>query len=370
MKFNNRLLEMKNGALSIGESDMELDASLDNYLGILAPDETRPGAVPLLNFSLRSKKLRTADLATRRNDTLSGPGTNDPASGTAGGLLLPGIDMAGTVAIDTLVTENFTFTGTHGTVSATGGVVKLHQLRLDAFDGSISTTGTLDLRDPAKRPFDLKLNVEGVESNSFLSPVTSFGKYLFGTLSLDTEMKGVLDDTLGISSATLTGNGDAIVSDGRLTGVPLLQSLSAFLSAPKLREVDFRSWTQSFSVADGRVKIDDLKIGGNDADITVNGFHGLDGTMDYSLRVRLPDSVSARIRPAGIAGQLLQFFRDSEGGLSFDFTVTGGMAAPVLKLDTRAQEELLRQKLKDDATKKLGDPLKKAIEGLKKIIKP
>jgi len=41
-----------------------------------------------------------------------------------------------------------------------------------------------------------------------------------------------------------------------------------------------------------------------------------------------------------------------------------------VKLDTRAQEELLRKKLQDDAAKKLGDPLKKAADALKKLIKP
>ena len=59
-------------------------------------------------------------------------------------------------------------------------------------------------------------------------------------------------------------------------GALLLEKLSGFLSADHLREVDFKNWSQSFSVADGRLNIIELKIGGADADITVNGVHGLD----------------------------------------------------------------------------------------------
>lgn len=358
--FNNRLLELRNVSCLLGESDLGLDASVDNYLGFLAEEGTRGAATPSMNFTMKSSRLRTEDLAAPSADSAAPGAGGDEAAGV---LFLPGVDMSGTVAVDTLITEKFTFSAVRGTVSSAGGILKLHQVRLDAFEGTVSTSGTLDLRDPSSRPFDLTLKADGVQSHSFLAPFTTFANYLFGKLTLSTSMRGVLDDTLGVRAASLTGNGDALISDGRLTGVPLLQSLSGFLDAGNLREVDFRSWTQSFSVADGRVKISDLKIGGRDADLDVSGFHGLDGSLDYALRIHVPREVAGRIRPQGTAGQLLQFFRDGDGGLNFDFLVTGSMDAPALKLDTRAQEELLRKQLQNDA-------LKKAAEGLKKLIKP
>jgi len=183
-------------------------------------------------------------------------------------------------------------------------------------------------------------------------------------------MKGDLDDTLGNSAKTLTGAGTALVADGKLTGLPLLEKLAGFLSADRLREVDFKTWSQSFSVADGKLNIRDLKIGGSDASITVNGTHGLDGSIDYSLNVRLPKAVAEKVIPQGVPPALVEFFRDRDSSMSFDFLVGGQSSSPALKLDTRAQEALLKQRLGDEAAKKLSDPLKKAAEGLKKLIKP
>ncbi len=364
--FNNQVLDMKGIELAIGGSDLRLDASLKNYLSLASAAGEKASAKPFLTFALKSKVLSTADISAAGN-----PGGQGKGSGAgSGGLILPGIDMAGTVDVETLKTEKFTFTNATGGISMTDGVAKLKDMQLDAFGGVIRTDGTLDLRRPDTRPFDLKLDVKGVESNSMLTPFTTFGRYLFGTLSLSTAFRGDLNDTLGITPATLAGDGSALIANGKLTGVPLLEKLSGFLSAAQLREVDFDSWSQSFSVADGKLNIKDLKVGGKDVNFIVNGAHGLDGSMDYTMHVQLPKAVSDQVRLQGVADQLLQFFKDKEGRINLDFLVSGQTASPELKLDTRAQETMLKQKLQDEATKKLSEPLKKAAEGLKKLFKP
>jgi uncharacterized protein involved in outer membrane biogenesis len=374
VKFDNQLLLMKNLTMVLGGSDMKIDATLRNYSALMMDGGGKAAPRPSLEFALKSRILNTADLPASDGDPAGsgragGGGTAAGGSGT-GSLLLPAIDMAGTVEVETLRTEKFTFTNTKGGIAVKDGIAKLKDLRLDVFGGSVETSGNLDLRDPSKRPFDLNLDVKNVESNSMLSPFTTFGKYLFGKLTLSTSMKGDLDDTLGISTTSLTGAGTALVADGKLTGLPLLEKLAGFLSADRLKEVDFKNWTQSFSVADGRLNVKDLKIGGNDANITVNGVHGLDGSVDYSMNINIPRDVAGKITPRGVPAELVQFFSDKEGNMSFDFLVTGQSASPSLKLDTRAQENLLKQRMGEEAAKKLTDPLKKAAEGLKKLIKP
>lgn len=368
--FNNQSLDLKNLAMAIGSSDLRLNASLKNYLSLVFPPEGASTPKPLLTFDLASKNLNTADLTPPPDSADAGTAADRGGAGGSGAGLLPGIDLSGTVSVETLRTEKFTFTNARGALSSTAGVVKLTGMTLDAFGGTVKTDGTLDLGKPDRRPFDLALDVRGVESNSLLSPFTSFGRFLSGKLTLTTALRGDLDDTLGITPATLAGDGSALIAEGKLTGVPLLQKLSGFLGAERLKEVDFQSWSQSFSIADGRLNIRDLKIGGRDADITVNGTHGLDGGIDYAMHLRLPASVSEGIRLQGVGDQLLRFFKDEEGRLNLDFTVGGDTRAPTLKLDTRAQEEMLKKKLLDDGAKQLGDPLKKAGEGLKKLIKP
>ena len=80
------------------------------------------------------------------------------------------------------------------------------------------------------------------------------------------------------------------------------------------------------------------------------------------MSLTLPKAASDKVKLQGVADQLVQFFRDGEGRLNLDFRVGGRADAPTLSLDTRAQEAALKQKLMDEAAKKLSDPLKKLFK--------
>src|SRR5690242_16005363 len=88
------------------------------------------------------------------------------------------------------------------------GKVNLKNFTVNAFQGTIKSQGTLDLHDQAKKPFDLDLSISNIESGELLPKFTSFGKYLAGKLNMNTKLKGDLNDTLGLNTQSLLGNGD------------------------------------------------------------------------------------------------------------------------------------------------------------------
>jgi hypothetical protein len=192
------------------------------------------------------------------------------------------------------------------------------------------------------------------------------------------ELKGDLDDTLGINRKTLAGSGNVRVTDGKLLGFPLTTKLADFTGISELREVSFQQWTNAFSIADGKVEIKDLAIAAGATNFLVKGFHGLDGIMDYDLTVKLPASFSDRLKLPGVGAELIKLFKDKEDRINLNFAVTGETTSPKLSLNTRAQEEAAKRaleeqknKLIDQGKKKLEDELKKkAQDGLKKLFKP
>jgi hypothetical protein len=312
-----------------------------------------------------------ADLMSEEGPTTGKTGGKTPEATTGG--LLPGIDINTSLTVGKLVTEKFTFENVRGAATVAGGVVQLKDMSLDVFGGKVKTKGTLDLRDPKKSPFDLDLDIKGVESNPLLSQFTSFGQYLFGKFSTNTRLKGDLNDTLGLNAQTLFGEGTVDISSGKLIGFPLTQKLADVTSLTELREVNFKDWTNAFSVSDGRLNIKDLKVQAGTIDFLLGGSQGLDGAMDYSLTVKLPPDVSDRIKLGGAADQLLQFFKDSNGRINLTFDVSGTATSPTLALNAKAQENAAKSALQgktDEAKKKLEDELKKkAEEGLKKLFK-
>jgi uncharacterized protein involved in outer membrane biogenesis len=376
LTLNNQAIESKKLTMNIGESDLNLGFTLRNYLAMVLSDSTsKQRSKPNATVTLTSQQLRTVDLTGDESSKSKEPadkGTRQP------GGMLPGIDIDATVTIGKLVTEKFTFTNVRGSVNIADGIVRLNNFNVNAFEGSIGAKGMLDVRNPEKRPFDLDLTINGVESNALLPKFTSFGNNLFGKLSMHTSLKGDLNDTLGLNTKTLAGNGTVQLVEGKLQGSPLTSRLAGVTGISELRQVDFRQWTNSFSIDGGRMKISDLRVGAADADFALNGFHGLtDGALDYKLSVTLPAAVSNRIKLGGVGDQLLQFLKDKEGRLQLSFDVTGTMTDPTLHLDTKAQQDALqraaeqkKQQLIDEGTKKAEDEAKKKLEeGLKKLFK-
>jgi hypothetical protein len=365
ISFNNQLVESKQLAMNIGESDLSLGFGLKNYMGIVSNDAVKSAGKPSVTLTLTSKQLRIADLMSEEKPAATEQkSTEKKQTG-----MLPGFDINANVNIGKLVTEKFTFTDARGTVAISNGIITLKNFSVNAFDGTIKTKGTLDLRDEKKRPFDLDLDITGVQSNAMLSNFTSFGQNIFGKISMSTKMKGDLNDTLGFDRKSLSGSGKLQIADGKLTGFPLTTKLAEVTNLTELREINFKNWTNAFTIADGRVNINDLKVNSGLSDFLVNGSHGLDGSMAYNLTTKLPASVSDRLKLGGTANQLLQFFKDKDGRINLNFTVSGMTSSPALKLDTKAQEEAAKSQLLEQGKKKLDDQLKKKADGLLKLFK-
>jgi hypothetical protein len=375
--FNNQVIESKQLAMNIGESDLRIAFSMRNYLGLVMKDSTKSGGAPSATLTLTSKQLRTADLMPAETPASPAPGTGAPPASSAGVGLPPGVHVNANVMIDKLVTEKFTFTNARGDAAVADGVVRLKGFTVNAFDGTIASKGMLDLRDPKKSPFDLDLDVRGVESSAMLPSFTSFGKYLFGKLSTTTSLKGDLNDTLGLDPQTLLGSGTVNMTDGKLIGLPMMEKLASLINVNELRAVNFKDWTNAFAIENGRFTVKGLKVNAGQTAFTLEGSQGLDGSLNYGLSVKLPEALSQKLSLPGVGNQLLQYFKDKDGRYDLAFNVGGMMANPSVSVNTKAQEdrakqalEAQKQKLLDDAKKKTGDDLKKKLgDGLKNLLK-
>ncbi|MBI1805930.1 MAG: AsmA family protein [Ignavibacteria bacterium] len=369
--FNNKIAESKQIVMNIGESDFNISFTLKNYLGMVMTDAAKATGTPSATMTLSSKQLRTADVISEKSNDAQ---DEEKSKGKVKkGSLLPGFNIDANVTIGRLVTEKFTFDNAHGTMNISNGIITLKNFSVNAFDGTIQSKGMLDVREMSKRPFNLDLDIKSVESHSLLPHFTSFGNYLFGKCSMTTKLQGDLNDTLGLNTQSLLGDGHVQVFDGKLLGMPLTNTLADFTNVTELREVNFKNWANAFSISNGRFNIKDLKVNAGATDFLLGGSQGLDGSLDYALTLKLPESMSGRLNLQGLAGELLQYFKDKDGRINLNLRVTGVAANPVLRLDTQAQQEMAKKAIEqkgNEAKQKLEDELKKkAEEGLKKLLK-
>jgi hypothetical protein len=244
---------------------------------------------------------------------------------------------------------------------------------LNGFGGSAVSKGSLNLKDPKRPLFDLALDINGVESHSLLPHFTSFGQRINGKMTMNTTMKGALNDTLGLVPSALNGAGRVQITDGVLNGVKVNETIAAMLKLPDLETIKFKDWANSFTIAEGRIIIKDLKIHALDADYTVNGSQGLDGSLDYAMTMLVSQATSGKVNLPGFAGQAADLFKDETGRLKLDFAVGGTSDNPKVQLDTKSAqskaEALARKKLEDEAKKATDQLKKKAEDAIKGIFK-
>jgi uncharacterized protein involved in outer membrane biogenesis len=372
--FNNQIVEARRVSMTLGKSDLVLAFWLKDYLSLMSTDAAAPQ--PKANLTLTSSHLYTADIMTDSARTAppgAQPAGTPPAPRRAPqrSLVLPNLDMDIAATIGTLTMERFEFSNVRATMRVSKGVITMQNFSLNAFDGSVISKGTLDLRAPQQPLFDLALDVKRVEAHAMLPKFTTFGERIYGRLTMNTTMKGALDDTLGLIAKTLTGRGDVEMENGRLTGVSVNKAVATFLKLPDLENITFKNWSNSFTISEGRIVVKDLTINALDADYVVNGSQGIDGTLDYAMTLLLPEKTSGRIAVPGFAGEALNLFKDNTGRVKLDFTVTGTSENPSVALDTKAArtkaEDMVKQKVADEA-KKLGEQAKKKGEDLLKDI--
>jgi uncharacterized protein involved in outer membrane biogenesis len=369
--FNNQQIEAKKLSMNLGKSDLTLAFALRNYLSMMSDEKTLPR--PTATLSLNSGHLYTADIMP--SDTQQKGATKDTAAAkkARSGVPLPNVDMDISASIGTLTMEKFEFKNVRGMMKIADGVMTLQNFSLNAFGGSAVSKGSLNLKNPKRPLFDLALDINGVESHELLPKFTSFGQRVHGKMTMSTTIKGALDDTLGLVPPTVNGQGQVHMTDGMLEGVKVNQTVAGLLKLPDLETIKFKDWGNSFTIADGRIIIKDLKIHALDADYTVNGSQGLDGSLDYSMTMLLSQATSGRVNIPGFAGQAADLFKDDSGRLKLDFSVGGTTDDPKVSLDTKSAqakaEALAKKKLEDEAKKATDQLKKKAEDALKNLFK-
>ncbi|MFH1681108.1 MAG: AsmA-like C-terminal region-containing protein [Candidatus Eisenbacteria bacterium] len=282
--------------------------------------------------------------------------------------------LTGTLAAESALAYRILLTSLKGKIAVTPpGEIELTDLVGNVYRGSVSGDAHIDIRGPGEAAYRFRARADDLEANDFLSNLTPARDILFGSLRMESEWEGsgLTEEEL---LQSLTASGNMKVKDGSVRNLQVLTRLSSFLGLNEMKDVRFREMWSSFSVAGGRLRVDDLVIASSDADWNVTGSVGFDGTLDYGISVHLSEQASRRFRERTTLANL---FADGSGRIPLDFRVTGTAKNPVLTYDAaktasragvRNLGDLLEKLEKDEKVKGVVDDLlgggKNPLDGL------
>ncbi|HET6204962.1 MAG TPA: AsmA-like C-terminal region-containing protein [Planctomycetota bacterium] len=281
---------------------------------------------------------------------------------TLGGTLRPdplrGIAVSGTIEAPSLALGDQTFLEGRIEVALSGGALRVRELRGRLNDGELSASGTVEFSGGGPpllalegRAKDVKVRRGLVLPLAHLVPIFASARpgqaEVSGAVTGDFALRGRGLDASSLRDH-LSGNARVSLGAGSVSGSPDVLPLLAALN--RRGSFRFDDVAAAFELSGGRLATDGIRIGSEEASLTLVGSTGLDGTLDYRILVDLPERVDRRSWGAALE----KLF--GAGGLPVG--LTGTVRSPSLTL--RAPEA------KDAAGGLLQGGLERLLEGLKK----
>ncbi|GAB7026035.1 AsmA family protein [Geotalea toluenoxydans] len=236
-------------------------------------------------------------------------------------------------------------------------ILNIDELKGKVAGGSFSETARVDLGQKGFT-YSTTLAIQGVKADSLVAAFApKAAGTVFGTLSLNAQLAGKGTQTAAIKK-NINGQGTYNISQGKLTGSGLVQSLAQFLDLEQLRVVQFEKFAGSFKIVNGKVIVDS-NITGRDVHITPKGTAGLDSSLDLSLETRLAPQLTSRIT----RGELGKMITDEKGWGILPLKVKGTFSAPRFQIDVSGVRQQLKQKGREKLEQTIQEKLLKKKEG-------
>ncbi|HPF35533.1 MAG TPA: AsmA-like C-terminal region-containing protein [Candidatus Krumholzibacteria bacterium] len=189
----------------------------------------------------------------------------------------------------------------------------------------------------------------------------SAAPYLEGAASGGVHGRFRLGDAQAVR-ASLSLSGEAVLTDGVVHASEWLEDVSRYLGDRQdLKDIVYGSLRHRLEVADGRYIVRDLELHGRDTDWSGAGWLGLDGTIDLTLRAKLPPGFTPDL---GAMSLLAEGLRDADGRIVLDLSLTGLARRPAVGLDLGNAGAMLQKSTQNALEGEQGQALLKGVQGL------
>ncbi len=381
---NSKIEEALN--VQLGQSDFKLTSTVENFLALIMPN-LAAGKTASVKALIQSSFINLDELlpktTKKEEEEKTKPLTAFPVLPKINAVV--DIKLAKTQFMDLAVTEFISNT------TVVAGVVN-NSLKGNLYSGNFNTKTRIDLNDSTNAKVDLKMLVNHVEANDFLSrlnkkiPATNAltkslatsDSTFYGKLNLDMDVK-----THGLPQTfanNLTGTINVLLNDGKIRETAMIKGLSSALGKVNkslaFNDLTFSKFTLNLIAENGKLLVKDCQISESIIGaLNGQGFVGFDNTLNLNLENHLPPALSARVLGASgavtsAAAKLTHIDalenvslipKDKSGRALLYFVIGGLVSKPTFALDSKRMAGEANSGVKQQ----LADELKKKTDELK-----
>lgn len=347
--FTPKYLQLSETTVNIGKNDLTADSRFENYLGYALKGTTLKGVLNIHSnyFNLNDFMTASTDSTAQTTATAATEATTTEATASAGIIEVPrNIDFQMDATMKKVLFDNMTFTNMMGKLMVKDGKVDMKNLSMNTMGGNVVMNGYYSTANTKKPEMNaaFKLNniafAEAYKELNMIRQMAPIFESLKGNFSGNMNVQTELDAAMSPVLETLQGSGSLSTKDLSLSGVKAIDQIAEAVNKPELKNMKVKDMTLDFTVKDGRIatKPFDIKLG--DYVMNLSGTTGLDQTIAYSGKIKLPAS----------AGNLAKLS-------TIDLKIGGTFASPKVSLDTQSMANQAVEAVADKAIDELGKKL-------------
>ena len=342
--FTPKYLQLSETTVNIGKNDITADSRFENYIGYALKGTTLKGSL-----NIRSNYFNLNDFMSATGEEMSSSGdvtTTDSVSSTGIVEVPRNIDFQMDANLKQVLFDKMSFNNMNGKLTVKDGKVDMKNLSMSTMGGNVVMNGyysTADAKKPELKAGFKLTNIGFAQAYKELDMVQKMApifKNLKGNFSGSINVLTDLDAAMSPILNTMQGDGSLSTRDLSLSGVKAIDQIADAVKQPSLKEMKVKDMTLDFIIKDGRVETKPFDIQMGDYNLNLSGSTGLDQTIDYTGKIKLPAS-------AGNISKLM----------TLDLRIGGSFTSPKVSVDTKSMANQAVEAVADEAISKLGQKL-------------
>ena len=352
-------LEQMDGFL--GKSDIHVTGSLSHYMAYLF----KPDGIIQGNMSFSADQFLVDEWMVEEGQTPADGEITQPVSTSSGeetySTPIPkNIDFELDSHIKEVVYGLIKLKDLKGKILIKDGTLDLNGVNFNTLGGAFTANGLYDTKDVSLPKFSFDFGIQSLPlSNAYIAFMNdgksnAIAKNINGLLSSTFKVRGELgQDLMPKFNEALNGSFSALVKNGMMQNVPLLDNISSLTGLKGIKRFDLEDVLVKAQIKDGRVNYQPFELKSGDYIVNVSGSNGVDGSLDFVLDMDVPTG-----QMGSLAKQALSRFGYDLEGNKVKIDVGGTYLEP--KYDW---------KIVDSAGKEVGDKVEDKKEEVKENIK-
>lgn len=367
MVFDPKKIDLQKMEGKIGRSDFNVTGQVVNYLGYIFSD----------NQPIQGKvvfKSNLLDLNEFMTDTETAT-TTDTAS--YGVIVVPSnIDFVLQSSIQHVKMMDYNMTNAAGDIIVKDGIANLSGLKFNMLGGAFVVNGAYNTQKPDHPKYDFALKIEKVSikeaanTSSIVQSYAPIAGIVNGDFSTDIKLSGELGHDMMPKLNTVNADGLVKIAQAALKDSKLITGITSLTNLNDANEVTMKDVLMSTTIKDGRLSVKPFDVKFGSYKTAIAGSTGLDGSLDYTLKMNVPaGKLGAQYN--SLIAKYTGGKNDPNGEIPVTIGLGGKYNSPSPKLlmeDQKAQaKEAATNAAKEEGTK----AIEKAVKGTEaeKVVK-